>query len=133
MALFKINGSVVKKITVKDLDLERNLQSLFVSPRKSLKELEDQKLLRFQRGFSKWSSSSYDNPINDLKKLFLKKVEIMDTGNLKLTVKTEAQGEQVNHIYSDNKDLLKEIKNVLETMIDKRLSEAYHEKIIVYG
>ncbi len=29
MALFKINGSVVKKITVKDLDLEKNLQSLF--------------------------------------------------------------------------------------------------------
>lgn len=29
MALFKINGSVVKKITAKDLDLEKNLQSLF--------------------------------------------------------------------------------------------------------
>ena len=29
MALFKINGSSVKKITVKDLDLEKNLQSLF--------------------------------------------------------------------------------------------------------
>lgn len=29
MALFKINGSVVKKITVKDLDLEKNLQGLF--------------------------------------------------------------------------------------------------------
>lgn len=31
MALFKINGSVVKKITVKDLDLEKNLQGLFES------------------------------------------------------------------------------------------------------
>ena len=29
MALFKINGSIVKKITVKDLDLEKNLQKLF--------------------------------------------------------------------------------------------------------
>lgn len=29
MALFKINGTVVKKITVRDLDLEKNLQSLF--------------------------------------------------------------------------------------------------------
>lgn len=29
MALFKINGSAVKKITAKDLDLERNLQELF--------------------------------------------------------------------------------------------------------
>lgn len=29
MALFKINGSVVKKIIAKDLDLEKNLQSLF--------------------------------------------------------------------------------------------------------
>lgn len=29
MALYKINGSVVKKITIKDLDLEKNLQSLF--------------------------------------------------------------------------------------------------------
>lgn len=29
MALFKINGSSVKKITVKDLDLEKTLQSLF--------------------------------------------------------------------------------------------------------
>lgn len=29
MALFKINGSVVKKITVKDLDFEKNLQELF--------------------------------------------------------------------------------------------------------
>lgn len=31
MALFRINGSVVKKITVKDLDLEKNLQGLFES------------------------------------------------------------------------------------------------------
>jgi len=29
MALFKINGSVVKKITVQDLDLEKHLQELF--------------------------------------------------------------------------------------------------------
>jgi len=29
MALFKINGSAVKKIIAKDLDLEKNLQSLF--------------------------------------------------------------------------------------------------------
>jgi predicted transport protein len=29
MALFKINGSIVKKITAKDLDLEKRLQSLF--------------------------------------------------------------------------------------------------------
>ena len=29
MALFKINGSAVKKITAKELDLERNLQELF--------------------------------------------------------------------------------------------------------
>ena len=29
MALFKINGHIVKKITAKDLDLEKNLQSLF--------------------------------------------------------------------------------------------------------
>src|SRR3989338_6670215 len=29
MALFKINGTTVKKITAKDLDLERNLQVLF--------------------------------------------------------------------------------------------------------
>lgn len=29
MALFKINGTAVKKITAKDLDLEKNLQSLF--------------------------------------------------------------------------------------------------------
>lgn len=29
MALFKINGSTVKRITAKDLDLEKNLQSLF--------------------------------------------------------------------------------------------------------
>jgi len=29
MALFKINGSVVKKIIARDLDLEKNLQSLF--------------------------------------------------------------------------------------------------------
>ena len=29
MALFKINGSTVKKIIAKDLDLEKNLQSLF--------------------------------------------------------------------------------------------------------
>ncbi|MEK7450790.1 MAG: hypothetical protein AAB662_02535 [Patescibacteria group bacterium] len=29
MALFKINGSIVKKITAKNLDLEKNLQSLF--------------------------------------------------------------------------------------------------------
>jgi len=133
MALFKINGSSVKKIIVKDLDLEKNLQSLSVSPIKSLKELESQKLLRFQRGFSKWSSSSYDNPTNDLKKLFLKKVEIMNAENLKLTVKTEVNDEQVNHIYSDNKDLLKEIKNILKTMIGKKLSEVYHEKIIIYG
>lgn len=31
MALFKISGSTVKKITVKDLDLEKNLQGLFES------------------------------------------------------------------------------------------------------
>lgn len=31
MALFKINGSTVKKITAKDLDLEKNLQGLFES------------------------------------------------------------------------------------------------------
>ena len=29
MAIFKINGSVVKKITAKDLDLEKNIQRLF--------------------------------------------------------------------------------------------------------
>jgi len=29
MALFKIKGSVVKKITAKDLDLEKTLHSLF--------------------------------------------------------------------------------------------------------
>lgn len=29
MALFKINGTAVKKITAKDLDLEKNIQSLF--------------------------------------------------------------------------------------------------------
>ncbi len=29
MALFKINGSAVKKIIAKDLDLEKNLQFLF--------------------------------------------------------------------------------------------------------
>ena len=29
MALFKISDSTVKKITVKDLDLEKNLQALF--------------------------------------------------------------------------------------------------------
>ena len=29
MALFKINGSAVKKITAKDLDLEKHLQELF--------------------------------------------------------------------------------------------------------
>jgi len=31
MALFKINGSAVKKITAKELDLEKNLQTLFES------------------------------------------------------------------------------------------------------
>lgn len=36
MSLFKINGSIVKKITVKDLDLEKNLQSLF---EKNLEEI----------------------------------------------------------------------------------------------
>jgi len=29
MALFKIDGSVVRKIIAKDLDLEKNIQSLF--------------------------------------------------------------------------------------------------------
>lgn len=36
MALFKISGSIVKKITARDLDLEKNLQSLF---EKNLEEI----------------------------------------------------------------------------------------------
>lgn len=36
MALFKIDGSIVKKINIKDLDLEKNLQGLF---EKNLEEL----------------------------------------------------------------------------------------------
>ena len=117
MALFKISGSVVKKITLK----------------KSLKELEEQKLLKFQKSFGAWSLSSYDDPTNDINKLFLKKIDVINTGDLKLIVETEAKNEQFNYIRSDNKDLLKEIKDILETMIGKKLSEVYHEKIIIYG
>jgi len=102
---------------------------------RSLKELEAQQFLKFQKSPGKWSLSSYDDPISDMNKLFLKKIETTDAGDLKLIVETEAKEEQFTYIRSDsdNKDLLKEIKNILKTMIGKKLSEVYHEKIIIYG
>lgn len=107
------------------------VSSLFVLPLKSLKELEGQQLLKFSKSFG-GSYSGLDIIHAGFNKLFLKRVEVTSGGDLKLTVGTQTKNGQSGHIRSDNKNLLKEIKNVLETMIGKTLSEVYHEKIIVY-
>lgn len=108
-----------------------SVSSLFVLPLKSLKELETQEVLRFPKSFG-GSFSGMDIIHAGFNDLFLKRIELTHARDLKLIVETKTKNEQVGYIRSNNKDLLKEIKNVLETMIGKSLSEVYYEKIITH-
>ena len=108
-----------------------SVSSLFVLPLKSLKELETQGVLKFPKSFG-GSYSGMDIIHAGLNELFLKRIELTSVGDLKLIVETKAKNERSGHIRSDNKELLKEIKNVFDLIIGKTLSEVYHEKIIVY-
>lgn len=97
-----------------------------LKPLKNLKELENQRLIKFIKGSSKWGLSSYDDPINDFKKLFLKSIETTSAGDLKLTSQTANGDEQYNHIFSNNKVLLKTIKTALEGMYGYSLVRIYN-------
>lgn len=109
-----------------------SVSSLFVLPLKSLKELEAQKLLKLEKGPGMWSDSRSDHPETDFNELFLKRIEITTNGDIKLAEETRTKNEQSRYIRSNDKNLLREIKNVLETMIGKSLDEIYREKIIVH-
>lgn len=111
--------------------LNISVSSLFVLPLKSLKELEEQKLLTFPTSFGGWFSGM-DIIHAGPNELLLKRVEVTSREDLVLVVETMTKNEQTGHLRSDNKNLLKEIKNVLEAMVGKTVSEVYHEKIIVY-
>ncbi len=98
---------------------------------KSLQELKDQKLLNFSNSnFGGWYSSEDINYAGN-NELFLKRIKITSSGDLELIVETKIKNELSGYIRSNNKKMLREIKNVLESMIGKTVSEIYHNKIVV--
>lgn len=104
--------------------------SLFVLPKKSLRELKKDGLIKLSNVFS---GSGLENRETGLNRIFLKSVELTnDNKKLKLTAETKDKNEKCGYIRSENKEILEEIKNVLETMMDKSISEIYNEKIFIY-
>ncbi len=96
----------------------------------SLVDLKRKRVIKFSNGFS---GSNLDDLETGWNRIFLQSTEMAKDGKiLKLVCKTVNGSVVSNHIHSTYNELLVNIKDVLDNMVGKSISNIYHIKIYSY-
>lgn len=95
----------------------------------TLKDLENRKLITLSYGFGGSNTMDMETGLNNI---FLKNIELIknDT-SLRLTGETTRGSDVTGYIRSNDPELLKEIKNEIEKLKNKSISEVYSTKLCI--
>lgn len=96
-------------------------------PTVTLKDLENRELITLSHSFDGSNIMDMETGLNNI---FLRNIEsIKNNASLRLTGETTSGSEVTGYIRSNNPELLKEIKNEIEKLKDKSISEVYYAKL----